>query len=72
MWQSVTTELCQVQATFFKIAWDKKLQKTVRPHCKASQSDVIHDFWYLGKGDEGDKKLKCYTLDLFTLKINIH
>ena len=23
--------------------------------------DVIHDFWYLGKGDEGDKKLKCYT-----------
>ena len=34
--------------------------------------DVIHDFWYLGKGDEGDKILKCYTFDLFTLSINIH
>ena len=34
--------------------------------------NVIHDFWYLGKGDEGDKILKCYTFDLFTLSINIH
>ena len=24
-----------------------------------------------GKGDEGDKILKCYTFDLFTLGINI-
>ena len=35
-------------------------------------NDVIHDFWYLGKGDEGDKILKCYTFDLFTLSININ
>ena len=34
--------------------------------------DVIHDFWYLGRGDEGDKILNCYTFDLFTLSINIH
>ena len=34
--------------------------------------DVIHDCWYLGKGGEGDKILKCYTFDLFTLIINIH
>ena len=32
----------------------------------------LHDFWYLGKGDEGNKILKCYTFDLFTLSINIH
>ena len=25
-----------------------------------------------GKRDEGDKILKCYTFDLFTLSINIH
>ena len=25
-----------------------------------------------GRGDEGDKILKCYTFDLFTLSINIH
>ena len=25
-----------------------------------------------GGGDEGDKILKCYTFDLFTLSINIH
>ena len=32
--------------------------------------DVIHDFCYLGKGGgEGDKILKCYTFDLFTLSI---
>ena len=24
-----------------------------------------------GRGDEGDKILKCYTVDLFTLSINI-
>ena len=24
------------------------------------------------RGDEGDKILKCYTFDLFTLRINIH
>ena len=35
-------------------------------------NDVIHDFWYLGKGDEGDKKLKCYTFDLLPHSINIH
>ena len=35
-------------------------------------NDVIRDFWYLGKGGEGDKILKCYTFDLFTLSINIH
>ena len=34
--------------------------------------NVMHDFWYLGKGDEGDKMLKCYTFDLFTLSFNIH
>ena len=34
--------------------------------------NVIHDFLYLGKGDEGDKIFKCYTFDLFTLSINIH
>ena len=34
--------------------------------------NFIHDFWYLGKGGEGDKILKCYTFDLFTLSINIH
>ena len=33
---------------------------------------VIHDFWYLGKGDVGNKISKCYTFDLFTLSINIH
>ena len=32
--------------------------------------NVIHDFWFFGKGDEGDKILKCYTF--FTLSINIH
>ena len=27
-------------------------------------NNVIHDFWYLGKGGgEGDKILKCYTFD---------
>ena len=40
------------------------------PHMKLTQqtgsrimggNDVIHDFWYLGKGDEGDKILKFYT-----------
>ena len=35
-------------------------------------NNVIHDFWYLGKGDEGDKILKRYTFYLFTLSINIH
>ena len=25
-----------------------------------------------GKGDEGNKILKCYTFDLFTLSINIY
>ena len=25
-----------------------------------------------GKGNEGDKILKCYTFDLFTLSIDIH
>ena len=25
-----------------------------------------------GRGDEGDKILKCYTFDLFPLSINIH
>ena len=25
-----------------------------------------------GRGDEGDKILKCYTFELFTLSINIH
>ena len=25
-----------------------------------------------GEGDEGDKILKCYNFDLFTLSINIH
>ena len=25
-----------------------------------------------GRGDEGDKILKCYSIDLFTLSINIH
>ena len=34
--------------------------------------NVIHEFWYLGKGDEGDKILKCYTFDVFMLIINIH
>ena len=34
--------------------------------------NVIHDFWYLGRGDEGDKILTCYTFDLFTLSVNIH
>ena len=34
--------------------------------------DVIHDFCYLGKGDEGDKILKYYTFELFALSINIH
>ena len=29
-------------------------------------------FRTLGRGDEGDKILKCYTFDLFTLSINIH
>ena len=29
-------------------------------------------FGTLGRGDEGDKILKCYALDLFTLSINIH
>ena len=33
--------------------------------------NVTLSFWYLGKGDEGDKILKCYTLDLFTLSINV-
>ena len=33
---------------------------------------VIHDFWYLEKRGEGDKILKCFTFDLFTLSINIH
>ena len=35
-------------------------------------NNIIHDFWYLGKGDEGDTKLKCFTFDLFTLSVNIH
>ena len=34
--------------------------------------NAIHDFSYLGKGGEGDKILKCYTFDSFTLSINIH
>ena len=34
--------------------------------------NVIHDFWYLGRGNEGDKILTCYTFDLFTLSVNIH
>ena len=34
--------------------------------------NAIHDFWYLGKGDEGDKISKCYTFDLFAFSINIH
>ena len=25
-----------------------------------------------GRGDEGDKILKCYTFDLFTFNLNIH
>ena len=29
-------------------------------------------FGTLGRGDEGVKILKCYTFDLFTLRINIH
>ena len=33
--------------------------------------NVIHDFWYFVKGDEGDQILKCYIFDLFTLSINI-
>ena len=31
------------------------------------ENDVIHDFWYLGKGGgEGDKILKCYTFDFLS------
>ena len=40
--------------------------------CYHGGNDIIQDFSYLGKGDEGDKILKCYTFDLFTLSINIH
>ena len=29
-------------------------------------------FGIWGKGDEGEKILKCYTFDLFMLSINIH
>ena len=37
-------------------------------------ANVIHDFWYLGKGEEGegDTKYLFLTFDLFTLSINIH
>ena len=34
--------------------------------------NVIHNFWYLVKGDEGDTKLLLFTFDLFTLNITIH
>ena len=34
--------------------------------------NVIHDFWYWEKRDEGDTKLKYFTFDLFTLNDNIH
>ena len=42
------------------------------PVSRGGGGNVIHDFWNLGKGDEGDNILKCYTFDLFTLSINIH
>ena len=29
-------------------------------------------FGIWGRGDEGDRILKCYSFDLFTLSINIH
>ena len=35
-------------------------------------NDVVHDFCTWGTGDEGDTVLKCYSLELFTLSINIH
>ena len=34
--------------------------------------NVIHYLWYFGKGVEGDKILKCFAFELFTLSINIH
>ena len=34
--------------------------------------NAIHDFWYLGKGDEGETQMKYVTFDLFTLSINIY
>ena len=40
--------------------------------CISGRGDIIHDFLYLGKGDEGDKKYIFVTFDLFTLSINIH
>ena len=40
--------------------------------CISRGDNVMNDFWYLGKGDEGDTILKCYAFDLFTLNINIH
>ena len=39
------------------------------------EGNVIHDFWYLGKGDECETKLLLsffFTFDLFTIGINIH
>ena len=33
-------------------------------------SNMTFGTW--GRGDEGDKMLKCYTFDLFTLSVNIH
>ena len=38
--------------------------------CISGGGGVIHDFWYLGKGCEGDKILKCYTFDVFALGIH--
>ena len=35
-----------------------------------TMSYTTFDIW--GRGDEGDKVLKSYTFDLFTLSINIH
>ena len=49
----------------------KEVDKTNGDLYLEGGSNVIHDFWYLGKGDEGDKILKCYTFDLFTLSIDI-
>ena len=37
---------------------------------EGTMSDTTFGTW--GRGDEGDKILKCYTFDLFTLSINIH
>ena len=72
------TICCVDTGTCIPDYYDFKLKKEVDTtnedlHLGGGGDNAIRDFFCTwGRGDEGNKILKCYTFDLFTLGINIH